>query len=197
MKKKVVRKKLVKGPINRKHPNGDRTLAIEASKGNHYWKDRSKHGRDKIFETAEILQQEIQAYFDFVDATPDYEVKPLQEKGKIKLINVPRARPYTIQGLCGYLDITTSYFRVLKKQYDPIKDKDFITVVAWMEDKIYNQQFSKATNGFFNANIIARALGLIDRQDITSGDAPVQPPTVNIIKGAAPKISTSEDEVGK
>ena len=46
--------------------------------------------------------------------------------------------------------------------------EDFSAVISMVEEIIETQQFEGAAVGAFNANIIARKLGLADKQDITS-----------------------------
>jgi hypothetical protein len=41
--------------------------------------------------------------------------------------------------------------------------KDFMPIITRIKEIIYNQKFSGAAAGFFNANIIARDLGLSDK----------------------------------
>jgi hypothetical protein len=199
MKKKKIDLKKRPGKKNMGNRNPSpkaRAAASKAMQGNHYWELRSKHGRDTLFADAQELEKAANEYFQSVDSNPDYRVELKTEGGRVRKINVAVPRPYTIHGLCGYLGCSTSYFRVFKSTCDKDKHKDFLTVIAYVEDRIFNQQFSKASNGFFNGNIISRALGLIDRQDITSGDAPVQAPVINIIKGDnVPPVSNSEDKV--
>ena len=44
--------------------------------------------------------------------------------------------------------------------------KDFSQVITRIGKIIYDQKFSGAASGFFNANIIARDLGLADKKEI-------------------------------
>lgn len=148
---------------------------MPAPKGNQFWKLRSSHGRDKLFETPELLWQAACEYFDWCDRNPLMEVeqakgvaKPVKDKktGRLKwppnLIELPKMRPYTLHGLCLYLDCNTAYFRSFKSQ-ERAQKEDFSTVIAKIEEIIYNQKFSGAAAGFLNANIIARDLGLQDK----------------------------------
>ncbi len=49
---------------------------------------------------------------------------------------------------------------------DSTDDKDFLMVIARIEETIETQQFEGACVGAFNANIIARKLGLSDKQEL-------------------------------
>jgi hypothetical protein len=107
------------------------------------------------------------------------------------MVKVPVRQPYTIHGLCLYLDCATSYFRAFKLT---CKDKDFLTIVHQIEEVIYKQKFDGAASGFFNTNIIARDLGLVDRHDVKSGDEPIQAPVIKVYN-EAPPLADSEASV--
>lgn len=138
---------------------------MAAPKGNRFWELRSKHGRDKLFETPELIWEAACEYFDWCENNPLISVE--YHSGKRR--QVPKMRPFTMHGLCAYLDCNIAYFRTFKAQL-PETDKDFNTVISKIEEIVYNQKFSGAAAGFLNANIIARDLGLQDsvRQDLTT-----------------------------
>lgn len=135
---------------------------MAAPKGNQFWKLRSKHGRDRLFATPQLLWEAAEEYFEWCDENPLIEI---DFRGKdADKVELPKMRPYTLHGLCIYLDCSTSYFREFKSN---IKDKDngFLTVITRIEEVIYNQKFSGAAAGFLKENIIARDLGLADKKD--------------------------------
>ena len=61
-------------------------------------------------------------------------------------------------GLCNFIDLAISNF----KEYE--KREDYQAVTTRVRQIIYNQKFEGAASGFLNANIIARDLGLADKQ---------------------------------
>jgi len=135
---------------------------MAAPKGNQFWKLRSKHGRDKLFSSPDLLWKAACEYFQWCD---DHPLLEIDFKGKdAERVEVPRMRPYTLQGLCLYLDCNTDYFRQFK-QSEAGKTKDYSWVISRIEETIYNQKFSGAAAGFLNANIIARDLGLADKKE--------------------------------
>lgn len=176
--------------------------AREASLGNEWYKLRSKHGRDKLFASPQLLWEAACEYFDLVDKTPWHQSKAMSVSNgsnsgsQIILKKVPVKQPYTMQGLCRYLDCDTSYFRVFKAT-NKNKSEDFLTVIAKIEETVYEQKFSGAASGFFNNNIIARDLGLVDKVDKTSGGAPIQPPVIQVFKEGAPPLNDSETKMEK
>lgn len=146
---------------------------MAAPKKNQFWKNRAKHGRDKLFKTPKLLWDAACEYFEWCDSNPHIEKKPMVVSmgsgmgSEVEMTEIPVDRAYTLHGLCIYLGCSTSYFRtfksVLKKE-----DEDFLAVIEQIEEVIYEQKFSGAASGFFNANIIARDLGLKDSSDITT-----------------------------
>lgn len=130
--------------------------------GNRFWENRSKHGRDKLFATPELLWEAACEYFEWCEENPwlkNEAIKSGERTGV--LIPIPTARPYTITGLCLYLDCNTQYFNQFKKNLKD-SDKDFSLVITRIEEIIYTQKFEGAAVGAFNPNIIARDLGLSD-----------------------------------
>lgn len=69
-------------------------------------------------------------------------------------------RAMTLSGLCLFLDIHEDTWRLYRAK------EDFIEVTTRAEKVIYDQKFSGAAADLLNANIIARDLGLKDRQEV-------------------------------
>jgi hypothetical protein len=136
---------------------------MAAPEGNQFWKLRSKHGRDKLFESPELLWEAACEYFQWCSENPWNRV---DFKGKdADRVGIPTERPLTINGLCLYLRCTPDYFKAFKNQ-DRANKEDFIPVINEIEQTIYTQKFEGAAVGAFNANIIARDLGLADKKDV-------------------------------
>lgn len=149
--------------VNRKKFCNFGDMAFE--KGNKLWQKRAKHGRDKIFSTADDLWNAAVEYFKYCDDNPwiKYEaIKSGEMAGE--LIQIPVSRPYTLTALCIFLGVNTKYFSDFKKALKE-NESDFSEVVSRIEETIYSQKFEGATVGAFNANIIARDLGLVDKQE--------------------------------
>ena len=134
--------------------------------GNEYWKLRSKDGRDKIFPSPEDFSNACNEYFQWCSDNPLIESVPMKRKINrdeevIEMIQVPKMRPFTIQGLCNYLDISVKTFALYETR------DEFIPVTTRARQIIYNQKFEGAASGFLNPNIIARDLGLVDKKENT------------------------------
>lgn len=148
---------------------------MAAPAGNQFWRIRSKHGREKLFATPDLLLQACEEYFNWVDAHPWYKVEAIKGGDSVgQLIKIPTARPYTIQGLCRYLDCNSVWFNQFETSLvDKIDEesKGFSKIITHVREIIYQQKFEGAAVGSFNGNIIARDLGLREASnvDLTSG----------------------------
>jgi len=158
--------------------------------GNQFWKLRSKHGRDKLFATPELLWEACSEYFESIDSNPFYkaEAKTINigdYQSQVEIVNMPVMKPYTIQGLCRYLDANTHYFNHfeadLKDKEDSLS-KDFKQILTRVREIIYEQKFSGAASGFFNGNLITRDLGLKESTDLNHTGIPTQSVQVTIAK---------------
>src|SRR5690606_5967831 len=131
---------------------------MAAPKGNQFWKLRSKHGRDKIFSSPEMLWEAACEYFDHSDNNPlsaiDFRGKDVQE------VAIHKMRAYTRDGLETFLCVDS--LREYKKNPSY---KDFFHVISRIEKIMYNQKFQGAAAGMLNPNIIARDLGLSDKTE--------------------------------
>lgn len=135
-----------------------------APKGNQFWKLRSKHGRDKLFDSPELLWDAACEYFQWCEDNPWEKTETTEKPNGIDVKTTPTARPFTMQGLCLYLDCNTKYFNNFKKQL-PENEKDFNYIITRIEETVYKQKYEGAAVGAFNANIIARDLGLVDKNE--------------------------------
>lgn len=143
--------------------------------GNSFWKSRSKHGRDKLFSTPEELLKAASDYFEYCDKTPWVQKKEvLTEKGVI-VTETPTQKPYSLGGFRHYVGASESWLREFKK----VCSNDFLRVIEEIENFIATQQWEGASVGAFNANIIARTLGLSDKTqtDITTNGKDITPPS--------------------
>jgi len=68
---------------------------------------------------------------------------------------------YTISGLCLYLDASREWWYKFKQS----APEDFLHILSRIDNIIYTQKFEGAAVGAFNANLIARDLGLTEKTD--------------------------------
>ncbi len=127
---------------------------MAAPEGNQFWKLRTTIGRDKIFETPEILWSACVEYFEATDSRKWLKTE-FNGKDAIEC-KVPTETPYTWTGLYLFLDISHTTWQDYEKR------EAFIAICTRVRNIIYTQKFEGAAVGAFNANIIARDLQLKD-----------------------------------
>jgi len=149
---------------------------MAAPKGNKFWKFRTKHGANKIFSDPVVLWDECIKYFEWCEDNPLMASEVVKYQGEATLKDVPKMRAMTITGLCFYLKVSFDTWQNYKK------DKDLLDVIREAEQVIYDQKFSGAAADLLNANIIARDLGLSDKQEHKIDGKGVQP-IINVTTG--------------
>ncbi|GAB4000027.1 DNA-packaging protein [Spirosoma daeguense] len=158
---------------------------MAAPKDNEFWKLRAKHGRDKLFETPQLLEEAAYEYFSWCQQNPlyktDYRGKEVEE------VQIPLPRPFTLSGLCLYCDVSENWWNEFKRNDSR---KTFTEVISRIETIIYTQKFEGAVVGLFNANIISRDLGLVDKKEV-AGELKIEPITGMRILSSTPTDSNS------
>lgn len=137
---------------------------------NEFWKVRSTHGRTPRFETAEMLADACEQYFQWVADNPLYEMKPFAYQGVVIQEPVAKMRAMTIGGLCLFIGVTQQHWQGWKREGSVSYRPDFVSVIGNVEDAIRQQKFEGAAADLLNANIIARDLGLADKSEVTGKD---------------------------
>lgn len=131
-------------------------------KGNEIWKlaDPEKVGRPPRWKTPKELWASVHPYFDHQDENPIISTEITSTSKGSFLKEIHHKKPYTWQGLYVFLGVPN---------LDHYKEKDeFSAILTHIGNIIYSQKFDGAAAGVFNANIIARDLGLRDNKDVTT-----------------------------
>lgn len=136
---------------------------MAAPEGNQFWKQRSSHGRNPIFPDAETLWDACAEYFEWVEANPLKEAQAFAYQGVVTDHPVNKMRAMTLSGLCIFLDIDRSTWAEYEKR------EGFSAVTTRVNEVIRTQKFEGASAGLLNPNIIARDLGLADKQELEHG----------------------------
>jgi hypothetical protein len=147
---------------------------MAATKGNDFWKARTKHGRDKIFSDGTTFWDAACEYFQWCIDNPIVEESNMivgigGGASKVEKVERNKPRVFTIHGLCHFLDVNSDYITDLK---DSLKDKedehsrDFSRLLTRAQETIYNQKFTGAAVGDFNASVMTRDLGLTDKKEV-------------------------------
>jgi len=131
--------------------------------GNRYCSLRKRAGMALMYPDPVALVEECVAYFEWVEANPLQEPRAAHHMGEFVKGKLEKPRPFTLKGLCLYLGMDITSWENYRKR------EGFVEGCAWVENVIWAQKFEGAAADLFNVQIIARDLGLADRQDITSG----------------------------
>jgi hypothetical protein len=137
---------------------------MAAPVGNQFWKARSSHGRKPIFGSPDELWEACCEYFEWVEANPLYEAKAFASQGIVTTAELPKMRAMTLQGLFLFLDISAQAWTEYRTR------EGFTEITKQIDDTIRTQKFAGAAAGLLNASIIARDLGLADRQELSGPD---------------------------
>lgn len=133
------------------------------------WK-RVKFGAPPVFDDPKQLWDLATEYFDWcksntIDKPEHHKIKESQGPGQstdvIELHYLPLPRAMTLSGLWSHANIRKSTW------YNYKKNPEFLEVIEAIEEVMREQKFSGAAAGLFNANIIARDLGLTDKTEST------------------------------
>lgn len=120
---------------------------------------RRRMGRPLKYDDPQKIWLEALNYFRWAEANPIWEARPFAYQGEVTLEQIPHRRAWTIQGLRLYLGVNNDTWRQWRT------NPKFSSVVAAIEEAIYEQKLTGAAADQFNANIISRELGLADKQE--------------------------------
>lgn len=167
---------------------------MKFQKGNKLWMnvDPEKLGRPPEFKNPVDLWKKCCKYFQFIDENPflvketttyDKESEQGTQKKESK-----KPKPYTWDGLYTYLCIShLDYYKENKPE--------FLGIIEAIGKVIRNQKFEGAAAGLFNANIIARELGLKEYTDINQKTEEIQTQFVVSDKETAKEVSDFINEI--
>lgn len=139
--------------------------------------------------TPEEFEAAWEEYFQWCDENPwmkNEAVKSGDSAGMI--IQVPTARPYSEIGFCAYHGLGEHYINQLGKRLEDAEteeERGLSYILTRMRAKCRAQKFEGATVGAFNANIIARDLGMVDKKDITTGGDKITGIQITDVDGAS------------
>lgn len=135
--------------------------------------------------TPEEFESAWEEYFQWCDENPWYKTEQSKAGG---LIKIPIPRPYSEIGFCAYHGLGEHYINQLGKRLEDAEtneEKDLSYILTRARAKCRAQKFEGATVGAFNANIIARDLGMVDKKDITTGGDKITGIQITDVDGAS------------
>lgn len=135
-------------------------------------------GRSRMFETPDDLREACLGYLEWADANPLIEEKHFCAKGQIFTAELKKPRAVTIVGLCLHLGIhrhTWQNYRI-SEEFDLVCDE--------IEDRMKQYKFENAVAGLMNPTLIARDIGLVEKQEVKhSSDGTMLPTRIELVAG--------------
>lgn len=163
---------------------------MAAPKNNEYYKNRTKDGRELIYETPYDLLNKAYEYFKWREENPLYKNEVLKG-GSLAgtTVSVEIKRPLTIIGFCVYSGIS-------RKTFDNYgKRKDFFPVCTHIRDIIEGDQLEGAMINNYDPRIVARLLCLVDKHEVEGKGNGF---TINVTsKNTKQDLDKLKDKIGK
>lgn len=132
------------------------------AKGNRFWATCSSFGRKPLFADGDQLWSACLEYFEWVEENPLIEARPMSAGGVVQMVEVPRMRAMTLNGLCTFLDINRGTWCDWRAERADLKE-----TIERVDQIIYEQKFTGAAADLLNAGFIGRELGLADKREHT------------------------------
>lgn len=123
---------------------------------NKFWKQKIKV-ENSLFAAPENLWAAAKSYFEFCDNNPDIDSKPFHHQGTIVYAEIEKRMPYHLKGLFVFI-------RISEKEYNELPDS-FNKVKELIENVIFTQKITGAQQGFFDAGVVTRDLGLSEKRE--------------------------------
>lgn len=135
-------------------------------------------GRSRTFETPEDLMVACEEYLEWNEANPLIEEKPFCFQGAIVMAELQKPRAPSVVALCSHLGIhrhTWQNYRI---------SDEFDMVCEEIEARMRTFKFERAVAGLMNSTLIARDLGLVDKQEVKhSSDGTMLPNRIELVAG--------------
>lgn len=149
----------------KKRPEGKDPANGKFLPGNRFWEVRSSHGANPKFADPQDLWTACCEYFEWNADNPLYEDNLVTFQGSATHEPIAKMRAMTIRALCLFLGISHRSWAEWKESRS-----DLMPIIDQAEAIIYSQKFEGASAGLLNANIIARDLGLAEKQEVSGRD---------------------------
>lgn len=139
-------------------------MAEEEEKKSLWRKVGRRLGKAPDYSDPELLWAACVRYFRWNEANPLETVKLMVVDNQIRRPKVRHPRPMTIQAMCAYIGTSRRAWQNWRSR------EDLQEVIDRVEAIIFAQKFEHAAIGQFNAALIARELGLADKQELSGPD---------------------------
>lgn len=121
-------------------------------------------GKQKYIETPELLWQYFEEYVAYENSRPWLKREYIGKEGRE--VDTPLQVPITFEGFelfladKGIIEDLGHYSQNLDNRYD-----DYVPIITRIRKFCFAQNFKGAAVNMFNANIIARKLGLVEKTE--------------------------------
>lgn len=126
------------------------------------WEIAKGPGQPPTFKSPEEMWERAVEYFKWCGEHQIMEEKVAFFQGEPSSAFVGHKRPMTVAGLCIFLNIDRTTW------YNYKKNPKYFNITKAIDSTMFEQKLSGAATGQFNASIISRELGLVDKQDVTT-----------------------------
>lgn len=143
-----------------------------------YYVGNGKLFRAKAFATPMDLWEAFSEYVQWAKNNPLFKhdvIKSGEDAGKV--INIPADRPFTVDDFCLYVGISDRTFRNYGSGDSYI---EYLPIYEQIQKTCRSQKFNGAAIGIYNANIIARDLGLVEKTETKHDGIPAIPPMLQV-----------------
>lgn len=138
----------------------------------------SQVGRPRSFDTPEDLMEACEEYLEWNEANPILAPQPFHFQGNITMAQVPKPRAPTIVAMCTRLGISRFTWHNYRES------EEFDLVCEEVEARMRSFKFENAVAGLMNSTLIARDLGLVDKQEVKhSSDGTMMPTRIELVAG--------------
>lgn len=143
-----------------------------------YWEEVRKAAinsvnRPKKIKSARHLLELAIDYFQAVDNSP-WQIHELLKSGERagEVVSKPAVTPYTWAGFSAHL---IKYGILASRALDQYRTngygeggyEEYQPVIVWIDEQMRTQKFAGASIGVFNPHLIAKEIGLTERQELT------------------------------
>lgn len=124
------------------------------------YKSRDKGGQEIRYESPGDLLAQACKYFDWCDNNPLYKAELLRSGTRVgEIVELPVARPYTVEGLCVFCGISMKTFR----QYED--NAAFGEVIQHLKTVVRQQQIEGEIVGIYNTSILLKMQNITKEED--------------------------------
>ncbi|MEB3419916.1 terminase small subunit [Salipiger marinus] len=142
----------------------DRDEAGRFLPGNRIWEANPNPGRQPTFADGDELWTAAVEYFEWCHENPLLEDQLVTFQGIATHEPVAKVRALTQRGLCLFLGISMETWRGWRTPDHDLYRPDLADTIDRIEGVIWEQKFTHAAAGLLVHGLIARELGLADKQ---------------------------------